>query len=327
MNITDKLGIVITTYNRATHLKRTLNALLAADSPVRDCQITVQSNHSNDTTEQTVLDLQIKHPNLRLRENPYNLGISGNICKAMELADREYHWNICDDDIFNWDGWTDVVRAIEHKEAIICVSNYMIKPSYRDCFDYQLAQMGFVPAIIIRTDLYTDTTIRNAFDNIFTLFPHLVPIITHINNGGKIHVIDNPIVTNGMDRSTDCSYLRGARPDVIFQRSRTMTWLVGYANILANIKDTKLAKQCFQTVITGDHSFRCGYREFFAQCFFTFRGRENKMQLVDLMSVCSFPLRMALHLISFTQNTPLFNLAVKLQKWRLEHAGDARQTH
>lgn len=306
MLIADKLGIVITTYNRAAHLKRTLTTLLADDSPVKDCQITVQSNHSSDDTPNVVKALQADHPNLRYRENPYNLGISGNICKAMELADKEYHWNLCDDDRFDWNGWDEVEDAIKNKVPVICASNYMIPEAHRADVDYQLGQMGFVPAVIIRTELYTDTTIRNSFDNIFTLFPHLVPIVSFLNAGGKIHVISREVVTNGMEQGTDCSYLRGARPDIIFHRSRTMTWMVGYSNIIANLTDRKLARRCFHTVIAGDHSFRSGYYAFLSQCLFAFRGRENRMQLEDLMSQCRFWLRAALWLVRLVQNSPLY---------------------
>jgi len=306
MSIADKLGIVITTYNRATHLKRTLTTLLASDSPVKNCQITVQSNHSSDDTPNVVKAMQVDHPNLLYRENPYNLGISGNICKAMELADKEYHWNLCDDDCFDWSGWAEVENAIMDKVLVICASNYMIPESHKADVDYQLAQMGFVPAVIIRTELYTDTTIRNSFDNIFTLFPHLVPIVSFLNAGGKIHVISREVVTNGMEQGTDCSYLRGARPDIIFHRSRTMTWMVGYSNIIANLADRKLARRCFHTVIAGDHSFRSGYFAFLSQCLFAFRGRENRMQLEDLMSQCRIWLRVALWLVRLVQNSPLY---------------------
>ena len=299
MSIADKLGIVITTYNRAAHLERTLTTLLANDSPVKDCQITVQSNHSSDETPVVVGKFQSSHPNLHYRENPYNLGISGNICK-------EYHWNLCDDDRFDWAGWDEVEKAILGKVPVICASNYMIPEDHRMDVAYQLGQMGFVPAVIIRTELYTDTTIRNSFDNIFTLFPHLVPIVSFLNAGGKVHVISREVVTNGMEQGTDCSYLRGARPDIIFHRSRTMTWMVGYSNILANLTDRKLARRCFHTVIAGDHSFRSGYYAFLSQCLFTFRGRENRMQLEDLMSQCGFFLRVALWLVRLVQNSPLF---------------------
>lgn len=316
MNIKDKLGITLTTYNRCQKAKRTLETLLADNSPVRLFDITVQDNNSSDGTPEMVAELQLKHTNLHYRKNPYNLGISGNIAKAMELADKEYHWNICDDDNFSWTGWSELENAISNGEKVICIANYLMKDQYANRFDYQLLQMSFVPGLIIHTSLFTDTTIRNSFDNIFTLFPHLVPIVTFHNAGGTVHTLSTAIVCNGMERTTDCSYLRGARPDVIFQRSRTMTWLVGYSNILANLNDAKLAKECFQTVLTGDHSFRCGYREFLAQCFFTFRGRENKMQVADLLPLCSWPLRLALRLISILQDTPLYHLAVKLQSWK-----------
>ena len=306
MAIIDKLGITIITYNRAPLLKRTLTTILSDDSPVRDCYIIVQSNNSSDETSEVVKTLQSMHPNLSYRENPYNIGLSGNICKAMELADKEYHWILCDDDRFDWQNWAEVERAIDNKTPVICTSNYMIPEKYRERVDYQLAQMSFLPAIIIRTELYTDTTIRNSFDNIFTLFPHLVPIVSFLNAGGKIHVISREVVTNGMEQGTDCSYLRGARPDIIFHRSRTMTWMVGYSNILANLTDRKLARRCFHTVIAGDHSFRSGYYAFLSQCLFSFRGRENRMQMEDLMSQCGFFLRIALWLVRLVQNSPLY---------------------
>ena len=310
MKITDKLGITITTYNRAKYLKQTLDALLADDSPVRDCQIIVQDNRSSDDTPDVVRALQPNHPNLLYRKNPYNLGIAGNICKAMELADKEYHWNLCDDDRFDWQNWAEVETEITKKTPVICASNYLIPENCRTRADYQLAQMGFVPAVIIRTELYTDTTIRNSFDNIFTLFPHLVPIVTLLNAGGKIHVLSREVVTNGWKEGTDRSFLRGARPNVIFHRSRTMTWMVGYANIIANLKDRKLARQCFNTAITiamgTSVPFFSGCYAFLSQCLFTFRGRENRMQLEDLMSQCGFCLRFALWLVRLVQNSPLY---------------------
>ena len=256
MAIIDKLGITIITYNRAPLLRRTLTTLLADDSPIRDCRIIVQSNNSSDETSEVVKTFQTAHSNLLYRENHYNIGLSGNICKAMELADKEYHWNLCDDDRFNWQNWAEVEREIDNKTPVICASNYMIPERFRERVDYQLAQMSFLPAIIIRTELYTDTTIRNSFDNIFTLFPHLVPIVSFLNAGGKVHVISREVVTNGMEQGTDCSYLRGARPDIIFHRSRTMTWMVGYSNILANLTDRKLARRCFHTVIATECNWK-----------------------------------------------------------------------
>lgn len=304
MNIKDKLGITLTTYNRCQKAKRTLETLLADNSPVRLFDITVQDNNSSDGTPEMVAELQLKHTNLHYRKNPYNLGISGNIAKAMELADKEYHWNICDDDNFSWTGWSELENAISNGEKVICIANYLMKDQYANRFDYQLLQMSFVPGLIIHTSLFTDTTIRNSFDNIFTLFPHLVPIITFHNDGGIVHTLSTAIVSNGMERTTDCSYLRGARPDTIFQRSRTMTWHVGYSNILANLRDRRLARACLKTAIVGDHSFACGYPEILGQVFFNLRGNENRMQIEDLLSQSHTLLRLAINVMHLFQHAP-----------------------
>jgi len=316
MELRDKIGIVLTTFNRREKAERTLRTLLALDSPVREFAITVLDNNSTDSTAEMVRVLQQEHANVHYRKNPYNLGIAGNIAKAMESADKEYHWNICDDDVFTWHGWPEVVAAVESGEDVICVSNYLVKPQHRESVAYQLLQMSFVPAIIIRTRLFTDATMRNTFDNIFTLFPHLVPIVTHLNGGGRVKVIGDPIVTNGMEKGTDCSYLRGVRPDTIFHRSRTMTWMVGYTNILSNLSDRRLKRRCFDVVIAGDHAFRSGYPAFYSTCFFAFRGRENKMQLVDLKAACGFFSHLVLSAVGFLQNTPLFPLVSRLRDWK-----------
>ena len=43
-----------------------------------------------------------------------------------------------------------------------------------------------------------------------------------------------------------------------------------------------------------------------SQCLFAFRGRENQMQLEDLMSQCGLCLRFALWLVRLVQNSPLY---------------------
>lgn len=316
MSIKDKLGIVLTTYNRCDKARKTLETLLSDSAPTKDFSITVQDNNSTDGTEDMVANLQRHHPNLHYRKNKYNLGISGNIAKAMELAEREYHWNICDDDIFTWGGWEELESEISKGTPVLCVSNYLLKPQYINQFEYQLQQMTFVPGIIISTKLYTDTTIRNTVDHIFTLFPHLVPIITFHNNGGKIHVLKNPLVTNGMEKSTDCSYLRGINATETFHRSRTMTWLVGYSNVLANLNDRHLAQKCFKTVISGDHAFAMGVQELAGQIFFRFRGYENMMQIQDLLSVSDPFSGLIIRLFHFMQHNPFKLIVERLYKFK-----------
>ena len=59
------LAIVLITYNRAEHLERTLRAILAPDSPVRDCDVTVLNNKSTDETAAVVDRFAAEHANVR----------------------------------------------------------------------------------------------------------------------------------------------------------------------------------------------------------------------------------------------------------------------
>ena len=89
MSIKDKLQIILITYNRAGHVENTFKQILDEKSPVKDYNILVLDNNSTDTTRNVVEEWQKKYPNLKYQKNKYNIGISGNIAKAMEIADRK----------------------------------------------------------------------------------------------------------------------------------------------------------------------------------------------------------------------------------------------
>ncbi len=90
MSAKETLQIILITYNREVHLKNTLRQLLAETSPVRNYELLVLDNHSTDGTEALVRETMQTHVNLRYQKNNYNLGISGNIAKAMEIASNAY---------------------------------------------------------------------------------------------------------------------------------------------------------------------------------------------------------------------------------------------
>ena len=56
MNLSEKLEIFIPTYNRKPYIKHTLTQLTAADSPVKDCSITVLDNASEDGSSEVIAD-------------------------------------------------------------------------------------------------------------------------------------------------------------------------------------------------------------------------------------------------------------------------------
>lgn len=282
MSVKDKLQIILITYNRAKHVQKTFEQFFCEGSPVRDCDFIVQDNNSTDNTHEIVADWQKKYPNIKYSKNKYNLGISGNIARAMEVADKDYAWIIGDDDKFDWSNWQEVENAINNNEKVICVARYVIPDKYKQEISYQLFQLTFITGGIYSTQLFNDTTIKNAFDNIYTLFPHLAPIVSHINAGKKIYVVDKAISDNGMDiKNTDCSYIRGAKNlDDVYTRTKTMSWIVGYCNILSNLKDENLKHEAIKVAIPYKDIY--GNYENFYNHMKTYQKDNIFMQWIDV---------------------------------------------
>lgn len=251
MSIKDKLQIILITYNRAKHVKKTFEQFFFEDSPVKDCEFIVQDNNSIDNTRQIVEEFSKKHSNIKYTKNKYNLGISGTIARAIEIARKEYVWIIGDDDKFDFSNWQEVENAINKNEKMICLARYALPEEHKNNVAYQLFQLTFITGGIYSTTLFNDTTIKNAFDNIFTLFPHLPPILFYINNGGKIYVVDKAVADNGMDiTTTDVSYVRGYKDtSELYQRTQMMTWVLGYSNIISLLKDKKIQAECLEVAI------------------------------------------------------------------------------
>ena len=101
-----------------------------------------------------------------------------------------------------------------------------------------------------------------------------------------------------------------------------MTWLIGYSNIIANMTDRRFAEQCFKTVISGDHSFAKGYFELAGEVFFGLRGKENKIQIQDLLSSCNFLSTVTIRTFIFFQHTPFRQLVELI--YRIKHGKNFR---
>lgn len=280
MSVKDKLQIILITYNREKYVEKTFEQLFCDESPIKDYDILVLDNNSTDGTGDYVKEFMQSHPNISYQKNRYNLGISGNIAKAMEIAEKDYVWIIADDDIFDWGNWQEVEQAIANDEGFIMVSRYALSEELKNEAYQQIGQAGFIPACIFNTRLFTNETMRNAFDNIFTLFPHLYPLVEFINEGNKVYVVDKAIVNNGMTylKGNDYSYTRGINDSKISQRSKTMSWVVGWANITSMIKDPEIRRKTFSHVggIYGS------WDAFYSHMIYFYSDPKDLMQLIDV---------------------------------------------
>lgn len=248
MYTVDKLEIIIVTYNRERYLRRTLETFLAEASPVKGCRIVVLDNNSDDGTRETSLAFAAAHPNVEYRRNPHNLGIAGNIVKAMEIAEKEYAWIVGDDDAYDWTGWGEVDEMMRQGKRVICLARYLLPEAKKEDVAYQLVQITFITGCICRTELFDDISMLDAVNNAYTLFPLIVPIVREINRGGHIAVVSHAVADNGLllGEEKDCSYTRGARKvDELSPRSRGTQWITGWAAVCGAIVDKTLRESAF----------------------------------------------------------------------------------
>lgn len=277
-----KLQIILITYNRAKHVEKTLEQFFAENSPVKDCDFLVLSNNSTDNTKNIVEKWQEKFPNIKYQENKYNVGLSGNIVKAMESANKDYLWLIGDDDLYDFSNWQEVENAINNNEELICVARYALPDEVKNDIASQLFQLTFITGGIYKTSLFDNTTIKNAYDNIYTLFPHMATIVQFINKGGHVYVVDKAISDNGADfEHTDCSYTREAKNlDDVYIRTKSMCWIVGYSNILSLLKDRKLREQAIDRAIVNKDLY--GSFKNFYKCMQMYYPNDLFMQFIDV---------------------------------------------
>lgn len=233
MSVKDKLQIMIVTFNRDLYLKRTLEQLV--NSPISDCEITIFDNKSSDRTKDVFLEFSSKFENLKYVKNHFNVGANANIVKAMESSTKEYYWILGDDDFYDFKDWQKVEDAINRGEKVISI----FKPEvYKSDLPALIQCSTFVAANIVSSSLLNNTVITNAHYTTHTLFPHLAPIISHINHGGNIFASNSRIVYDDFEQRGESSYLRGYASDDIFYAN--MSWITGFALVVSNLKDKNL---------------------------------------------------------------------------------------
>ncbi len=277
----DKLQIILITYNRADCVERTMKQFFAETSPVKDFNFLVLDNNSSDNTPEVVHKWQTTFPNITYQKNNYNVGLSGNIARAFSCANMDYVWVIGDDDVYDFSNWNEVEAAIENNERLICIARYALPEERKASLAHQFLQLTFITGGIYSTKLITDTTIHNAYDSIYTLFPHLCFAISLINAGGHVYVVDKAISDNGFEfEKRDYSYTRGAKAAEVMPRSQSMSWITGYCNALSLLKDEKLKHACIDTAILyeGIHG---GY-EIFYNHMKHYHFKNSFMQFVDV---------------------------------------------
>ena len=266
--IKDKLEIFLVTYNRDNKLEKTFKQIFAADSPIKNFDITILDNNSTDRTFKIIKKYQTKYKNLKYFKHKRNIGANANIARAYEEASKDYIWILADDDNYDFSAWSEVENAIKRNEEIIMVSKYALPKSYN--LIHIISQATFTPSVILSTKLLDDTTLRSMYDNIYTMYVQLVPIVMAINENKRIYIINGKgIVLNGEDYGAknliwyhSPNYHRGADSNKLWYKSATMTQVVGISNILEPLRnDVKTTFMKYQ-IISAIHYFKPFSKDF-----------------------------------------------------------------
>lgn len=239
-NISDILDIFIITYNRASKLDCTLRQILSEKSPIKDFEITILDNNSTDNTKAIVEKYSALNKNICYQKNKYNIGGNANIVKAFYNASKEYVWVLADNDLYNWESWSEVEKAIFDKKDAIMVSTYEIPKL--DIAQFFI-QTTFVPGVIYKTALIDNEVIGNMAYNISNMFPQLSLSAKLINEKKDTYIVNNAIVNAGDNTDEETGeyiYTRGYRRSCIHKLMEELNWMAGYANSLYLISDKKI---------------------------------------------------------------------------------------
>lgn len=254
MEIKENLQILIITYNRVHKLERTLKSLLDQSSPIREVPIVVIDNASTDGTKALCERYANQYNNVSYQRNRRNVGLSGNICRAFEFADKKYMWVIADDDTFNFEAWPEIEQAMQEDYDLILTCRMYISETEKNLKAITINQVTFLPSAIYKTSFLTPDVMSYAMLDTYTILPHVCLGCSIINQNGRIFLPSKSIVTIGREEKIDCNTHTHDRVTsnsnaLKHSHSSIFNFYCGLALSLDALKDEKLRLEAFTNMV------------------------------------------------------------------------------
>ncbi len=197
--------------------------------------IIVADDSADDTNAEAMSALMREYAGLRWHRNERNLGIDGNICRAVSLCDADYAWLLGEDDLFVPDAVPRVLAALHNREPAFLFVNYSyVSNDYRYSLkervvavrsDQRLSAaefaeryswaMGFIGACVVDRRRWV---VDEGF--LGTYYAHVGSVLARLA-GAEVTMVADPIVLNRAENSR--SFTWRDRPfDVFFGWERML---------------------------------------------------------------------------------------------------------
>ena len=252
----DELEIIIITYNRKNKLKKTLQTLITENSPIKDFNITILDNASDDGTNELCEAFCKEYTNFKYIRNKYNIGISGNTIRAFELASKKWLWILCDDDKYDWSGWAEIEDALKRDYDIVHTT--YTDGIRNETTPYKLNEEIFLPTAIYNTRNIDSAFFQNAYGIAYTFCPSHALNCKIINQKGKIFVPEKKVVIQTYNDK--CNLIRAPRK-WLYHKLDNFQLLAGYIAAYQLIEDKKIKEECCDVLCMGS-SFKDSMRYF-----------------------------------------------------------------
>lgn len=286
MSLNNELEIIIITYNRKIKLKHTLESLSAENSPIKNFNFIIIDNASNDGTKELCENFCSSHTNFKYIRNKYNIGISGNIIRAFEMASKKWLWILGDDDKYNFKYWAEIESALNKDYDIVHTT--FTDGVRNETTPYILNEEVFLSTSIYNTKHITSEVIQNAYGISYTFCPQHALNCAILNQHGKIYVPEHKIVIQTYNDK--CNMIRNPKK-WIYHKMDNFQLLSAYIAAYQLIEDKKTKEECCDVLCMGS-SFKDSMRYFLSEnngyiynIFEILLGTSKKQQkeLIELM--------------------------------------------
>lgn len=201
------LTICIPTYNRGPRVRERLIELI----PQLDVktQILVIDNASDVAVNDFVNDIILEQPNIYVVRNKYNVGMSANIARCLELPDSEWVWILGDDDAVRDDAIEKIhsdIAGVSNSVDCIKYSSYcgenskneivdigMILSSERLNYEF-VANFFLISSTVLRVKKLS--SLDGVMNTLNSMVPHVVAIFELMIAGSQLKLSTTHVVNN-----------------------------------------------------------------------------------------------------------------------------------